>query len=395
MKSFRPCLITAVAIAGWAAASPAAETDEETALRHTRVERAVAVPAEFRNHMLFVNVMVNGQGPFRVFVDTGCSVALFSPELAAAVKARPAPGDETTAAVNAFGNPLAVRRALFDSIQLGGVRFEGVIAGVLPMTGLTQADGLRVDGVLGFSLFSDVVVGLDYPGRRLLLGPGWPENLPPLRAEMAMQEHAEVPFIAAELQNQSFEIEIDSGSNGSLHLPNELAAALSWKAEPRPGLLIEAVDEEARDHLGRLNGALTLGGLVLPEPVASVGSPAPSIGYDVWGRFCIVFDQRAGKVRFYSAESGPIASPSERSVGLSIKLDPAGWRIAGVVPGSPAEADRLVAGDLITRIEGAPAVDWSRDQLHDWVETHDAMRLGVVSSGSSRDLNLRVWLLVP
>lgn len=397
MKSFRLCFITAAVVAGWTAAPLAAGDVRETAPMNTRVARAVAVPADLRNHVLFVNVMVNGQGPFRVFVDTGCSVTIFSPELAAAVKARPAPedDDDTTTAFNALGNPLEVPRALIDSIELGGVRFEGVIVGILPMNGLMEIDGRPVDGALGFSLFSDVVLGLDYPGRRLLLGSGWPEQLPPLRAEMAVHEHHEVPFIAAGLQGQSFEVEIDSGSTGSLHLPTELAAGLSWKAGPRPGPLIEAIDEEARDYLGRLNGRLTLGSLVLPEPVASVGGSGPSIGYDVLSRFCIVFDQRADKVRFYSGQAGPIASPSERSVGLSIKLDPAGWRVVRIIPGSPAEQARLAVGDLITHIEGEPARDWSHDQIHDWVDTHDAMRLGVLSGESSRDLDLRVWLLVP
>ena len=386
----------AVTVAGWAAAPLSAEINKETAPLYTRMERAVTVPADLRNHFLFVNVMVNGQGPFRVFVDTGCSFTLFSPELAVAVKAQPVPDDDdTTTAFNSLGDPLAVPRALFDSIELGGVRFEGVIAGILPMTRLTQIDGQRIDGALGFSLFSEVFLGLDYPGHRLLLGPGWPENLPPLRAEMAVHEHAEVPFIAAGLQDKSFEVEIDSGSNGSLHLPTELASSLSWKAEPRPGPLIEAIDEETRDYLGRLNGRLTLGSLVLPEPVASVRGAEPSIGYDVLGRFCIVFDQRADKVRFYSQQAGLIASPSERSVGLSIILDPAGWRVARVIPGSPAEEARLAAGDLITRIEGKLASKWSRDQLHDWVDTHAAMKLRVVSGGSSRDIKLRVWLLVP
>jgi len=238
-------------------------------------------------------------------------------------------------------------------------------------------------------------MGLDYPGRRLLLGRGWPENLAPLRAELTVHEHAGVPFIDAGLQDRSFEVEIDSGSNGSLHLSTELAAVLSWKVEPRPGPLLEAIDEETRDHLGRLHGQLTLGSLVLPAPVASIGGSMPSIGYDVMGRFCIAFDQRADKVRFYSREAGPIASPSERSVGVSLKLDPAGWRIAGVIPGSPAEAARCAIGDVITRIEGKPARDWSRDQIHDWVETHDALTLRVATGGSSRDLKLRVWLLVP
>ena len=385
-----------VAAAGWVAAPLAAEIIQETAPLYTRMERAVAVPAELRNHFLFVNVRVNGQGPFRVFVDTGCSFTLFSPDLAVAVKAQPGPDDEDTAtAFNALGDPLAVPRALFDSVELGGVRFEGVIAGILPMTRFTQIDGQRVDGVLGFSLFSEVFLGLDYPGHRLLLGPGWPENLPPLRAEMAVHEHAEVPFIAAGLQDKSFEVEIDSGSNGSLHLPIEMASALSWKAEPRPGPLIEAIDEETRDYLGRLNGRLTLGSLVMPEPVTSVGGSEPTIGYDVLGGFCIVFDQRTDRVRFYSQQDGPITSPSERSVGLSVKLDPAGWRVVRVIPGSPAEEARLAAGDLITRIEGNLASNWSRDQLHDWVDTHDAMKLQVVSGGSNRDINLRVWLLVP
>ena len=396
MKSLRPCLILVMTAAGWAGAPLTAEIIKETAPLYTRMERAVAVPADLRNHFLFVNVMVNGQGPFRVFVDTGCSFTLFSPELAAAVKAQPLLDDDNTpTAFHALGDPLALPRALFASIELGGVRFEGVTAGILPMTRLTQIDGLRVDGALGFSLFSDVFLGLDYPGRRLLLGPGWPEDLPPLRAEMTVHEHAEVPFIAAGLQDKSFEVEIDSGSNGSLHLPIELASVLSWKVEPRPGPLIEAIDEETRDFLGRLNGRLTLGRLVLPEPVSSVGGAAPTIGYDVLGGFCIVFDQRNDKVRFYSQQAGPITSPSERSVGLSIKLDPAGWRVVRVIPGSPAEEARLTAGDLITRIEGKLASNWSRDQLHDWVDTHDAMQLQVVSGGSSRAINLRVWLLVP
>ncbi len=395
MKSCFYFAFAAVA-AGATAGSLGASVIKETAPLYTRVERAVAVPAELRDHVLFVDVMVNGQGPFRVFVDTGCSVTIFSPELAAAVKAQPAPDDgATVAALNALGDQIPVQRALVKSIELGGVRFEGVIVGIVPMTALRQIDGRPVDGALGFSLFSDVVLGLDFPGRRLLLGPGWPAEVPPLRAEMSVREHAEVPFVVATLQDQTFEVEIDSGSSGNLHLPADLADMLSWKAEPRPGPLIEAMTEAAREYLGRVNGQLALGDLVLPEPVASIGGQLPSIGYDVLSRFCVAFDQRTDRVRFYSARAGPFLSPPERSVGLSVSLDPAGWRVVRVIPGSPAEEARIASGDLITRLENQPACEWSHDQLHDWVETHDTMRLRVVSDGSSRDLQLRTWLLVP
>ena len=51
----------------------------EAAPLFTRMGDPVSVPAEIVGHAMFVNVRVNGQGPFRVLVDTGCSVTLISP----------------------------------------------------------------------------------------------------------------------------------------------------------------------------------------------------------------------------------------------------------------------------------------------------------------------------
>jgi len=256
-------------------------------------------------------------------------------------------------------------------------------------------DGIRVDGALGFSFFSEVLLGLDYPGSRLLLTSRWPEGLPPLRAEMHVREHSEVPFVMARVQGRALEVQIDSGANGGMRIPGDLAAELSWKAEPRPGPLVEAVGDEERDYIGRLAGRLTVGELEQIEPVVSIGGRLPALGYDILHRYCVVFDQRSDLVRFYSKEAGTIPAPSERSVGLSLKRDPAGWRVAGVIPGSPAEEAHLAAGDLVARIEGRRATDWARDQIHDWVENHEAMALVVSTPSGSRKVRLRVWSLVP
>jgi predicted metalloprotease with PDZ domain len=140
---------------------------------------------------------------------------------------------------------------------------------------------------------------------------------------------------------------------------------------------------------------LTLGGLEQTEPVASIGGRFPVLGYDLLHHFYIVFDQRNDLVRFYSKETGTIPAPSERSVGLSLKIDPAGWRIAGVIPGSPAEEARLAADDLVVRIEDRRATEWARDQIHDWIENHAAMALVVTTPSGAREVRLRVWSLVP
>jgi C-terminal processing protease CtpA/Prc len=84
-----------------------------------------------------------------------------------------------------------------------------------------------------------------------------------------------------------------------------------------------------------------------------------------------------------------------RSVGLSLETEAAGWRVVGVIPGSPAEGNAVSAGDLITRIEGRPALQWSRDQLDRWIDTRATVALQITSEPGPRDLVLRVWSLVP
>ena len=82
-------------------------------------------------------------------------------------------------------------------------------------------------------------------------------------------------------------------------------------------------------------------------------------------------------------------------MGLSLEAETAGWRVIGIIPGSPAEGGGVSAGDLITRIEGRPAVQWSRDQLDQWIDTRATVALQVFGESSPRDLVLRVWSLVP
>jgi predicted aspartyl protease len=396
MKTARLLLVLGLTAIAATATRLSAEILKETAPVFTRFVRPAAVPAETVGHFLFVPVTINGKGPFHVFIDTGCSYTLISPELAEAVAAKAAPTDEKSIlAYNALGDPTEMRRALLEAIELGGVRFEGVTVGVTSLSELSEIYGRRVDGALGFSLFSEVLLGLDYPGKRVLLGRELPKDLPPVRAELAVHEKGEVPFVSVQLQGKTFEVEIDSGATTGLHITDEMAHALTWKNEPRAGSLIAAIGESARDWLGRLQGSLQLGDVEQPEPIASITEGAPSIGVRFLAHFCAVFDQRNDKLWLCANDRGPVASPPERNVGLSLKIEPDGWRIVGITPGSPAEEAYLEPGGLVTQIEGRPTREWTRNQFEDWIWSHDAIALRIKEAARTRDVKLRVWLLVP
>ncbi len=75
--------------------------------------------------------------------------------------------------------------------------------------------------------------------------------------------------------------------------------------------------------------------------------------------------------------------------------DPEGWRVAAIIPSSPAEEASIKPGDLVVKIENQPARNWTRDQVQGWIEAHPTIAMRVSSASGERDLNLKVWSLVP
>jgi CO/xanthine dehydrogenase FAD-binding subunit len=70
-------------------------------------------------------------------------------------------------------------------------------------------------------------------------------------------------------------------------------------------------------------------------------------------------------------------------------------RIAGVIPGSPAEEANLGSGELVTQIEHRPAASWTRDQMEQWINSRQDVALVVAGVAGERALTLHVWDLVP
>lgn len=364
---------------------------------YTRLAGTVVVPAEFRDHALIVEAMINGRGPFRMLIDTGSSVSLITPAVAEAVAARlPASEEPSPTAINGLGDETDVTGVLLDTLVLGTARFEGVPAGVTTdLATIARTDGQKLDGLLGFSLFSDVLVGLDFPGHRVVLSAGWPENLPPVRAEFDVKEQDEVPTISARLQGHDIFFLVDTGATAGLSLPPALAASVQWKAEPRPGALVRVIGETSRELVGRLSGEFHLGRVAQETPVASILDGAPAIGVEILQRFCVVFDESHDKMWLCAATDETVAVRPVRSVGLCLFADRDGWRVVGTIPGGPAEGAGISPGDVVTRIEGQPAREWSRDKLDGWVDTHPELALSVSHAAASRDVVLAAWSLVP
>jgi hypothetical protein len=304
--------------------------------------------------------------------------------------------EDSVEARNALGDWTEVQQVALESIELGGVRFEDVPAAVSDsFDGLTAIEGRRIDGALGFPLFSDLFVGLDFPNQRMLLGRQWPAGAPAIQASLPVVEHGDVPFVEIQVQGKPVEAMIDTGANQGLQLPARLISSFQWKEEPRAGTLVAVFGEVGREQIGRLAGSVFLGGVEEVEPTAVISAGQGSLGLRSLERYCVVFHQSENRVWLCGPDAAPTMPSAERSVGLSLYPDQGGLRIAGVIPGSPAEEANLDAGALVTQIEHRPAASWTRDQIEQWINSRPAVALVVAGAAGDRALTLRVWDLVP
>lgn len=361
----------------------------------TQLAQPVTLPAQMVNGVLLVDATINGLGPFHLLVDTGCSAPIISPEVAAAIDARSLDEPDNVAAVNSLGMSGSLPFVLLESVDLGAAHFEGVSAAVTPLDLQSKITGQRIDGILGYSLFSELFLTLDFPRRRITLSPEFPQDLPRVRSELALKEIDAAPFVTIDVQGHTFDVMLDSGANGGLELDTSVATSLEWKISPRATGLVAAVGGVGRSQTGRLSGTATLGRVTQIEPIVGLTTGLGRIGTEFLQSLCVVFNRSENKVWLCADSTAPIPSAPHRTVGLSILADAGGWRVVATMPDSPAEKAAIAPGDLIATIENSPAQRWSREDIQRWLNHHDALALGVNNSSGSRQLQLPVWSPVP
>jgi len=122
--------------------------------------------ASLAKPLLLVDVHANGHGPFQFAIDTGTSTTAIAPELAQQLGLKASPvGPLTTgdAQVNVTAGTL-------ESFQVGRAGIDDLVVVVADFFSmLSQAVGVRLDGIVGYNFLRNFRVVIDYPGEKLRL----------------------------------------------------------------------------------------------------------------------------------------------------------------------------------------------------------------------------------
>lgn len=251
--------------------------------------------------ILVDDVMVNGEGPFRFMLDTG-GMGGGRVDSSLADKLGLKQEGEVTGS-DGTGRP-GQQMAMYelDSLVVGGITVDGlrVISRDYNLHGAAVRG--HIDGIIGFGLFKDLLLTIDYSNRKLIVEKG---ELPEPDGKTILSAKSRgVAGTEIELLGQTFSAHLDTGAMGWISVSEEIAGKLEFQSEPVQIGEARTVSGAFPIKKARLNGDARLGEHEIENPVVVIGAPLRGVNFGgyVLRDFVITYDQKNERIRVLKAE---------------------------------------------------------------------------------------------
>ncbi|MEN3370052.1 MAG: hypothetical protein V7609_2195 [Verrucomicrobiota bacterium] len=255
-----------------------------------------AIPMQTEGGMPTVEVMVNGQGPFVFGIDTGAQGGSRIDTSLVAKLALKASG-EVQATDGSGRNPQTAELFKLESVTIGNLRFSDVTAGSRNFKNSPRP--LKIDGILGLSVFSEYLVTLDFPAKLLRVEKGELSNADGAEI-LDYKSQGGIPLLELTVGNTKINAHLDSGNSiGEFVLPTAFVEKLTQASEPKVVGRARSASGEMEIKQVRIKEVVRLGRHEFPD--ATVTYPALSdignVGVKTLNQFVVTFDQQHERVR--------------------------------------------------------------------------------------------------
>jgi hypothetical protein len=359
-----------------------------------------SVTIEFRllNNHIYVDALVNGKGPYTFIVDTGGHTILSTRVVSeAGLKvAGETPSAGAGEAISTSGY------ARVKEIALGPIKMADQTAIVLDIYD-PAVEGIRVDGMVGFELIRRLAMQIDYAKSRLTFTRFADFHASSAGKAIPFKFYDHLPQVAGEIGDIPALFNIDTGSRNELDLtgpfvaknklyarfPNATTAMTGW-----------GVGGPSMSDVVRLP-SLMLGPIAVQSPVAGLsraksGSFSDSnydgnIGSGFLKRFVTSFDYSRQLMYLKPIVPGPPDAGTFDRSGMWMNAGDRGYIVVFVSPGGAADAAGIQKGDIVTAIEGRPAISAQLSDARELLRTTpqgSMVTLETLHNGETRTIKL-------
>lgn len=350
----------------------------------------VTVPFRLLNNHVFVDVMVNGRGPYPFIVDTGGHNIITPATLGEAGLRQ----EGATSSGGAGANTVPTGYVRVPEIRVGDMVLRDQTMTTLEFS-TKPVEGITVGGMIGFETFLRFIAVMDYGASTLtLVDPSRftaaERSTAGTRVPFVFYDH--IPQVTGQFDGIPARFNIDTGARNEVTATRPFVERFRLRERLPNG--IEAIDGWGVGGPGRSYVVrapwMSLGSVRIDAPVAGLAQAnrgafsdsnyEGNVGSGLLKRFVATFDYF--KQDMYLK---PVPDPSEDigtfdRVGLWINLADRGFEVMDVATGSPAEGAGIRIGDVVTAIDGSGMRDLS---LSDARRRFRTARI-------DRDLSLRI-----
>jgi predicted aspartyl protease len=382
---------------------------DQTTVAFNPHRSSISVPFRLMDGRIFVDVSVNGEGPFAFIFDTGGN-AVISTKLAERLHLS---AGNTETGTGTGEKPVTAVDTTVRELQIGDLRLSNIAFHAISLDDAPAVFGNQpLDGIIGFPILEQLIVEVDYETNRLRLT--LPSAYRPRNSGTTL--HFErprwVPLVEATLDGIRGKFGVDTGARLSLLLYGPFVDQNNLRAKYHPevsGITGWGLGGPIRSQIAR-GKIVALGNLEVHDPLVrlplqttgglTVSDTAGLIGPDILSRFSITFDYGRQSITFQKNHSYGKCSTFDRVgvwLGQNDASASAGFSVIDVVSGSPADRAGIKGGDKILAIDGTPVNSLDLTAVRERFRSDPAgrkLRLRVQSGSEVRDVVLRLRDLV-
>jgi len=359
---------------------------------------STSVPFDLINNHIYVQVKLNGKGPFRILCDTG-GANIITPTVAKEL------GVKSEGALQGRGvgeKSEDIGLAKLETLQVGDATLSNQLFAVYPMESFASVEGVDIPGLIGYEVFKRFVVKVDYEHNILTLTVPSAFAYQGNGTKLPFVFNAHIPQVDGSIDGIAGKFDIDTGSRSSLDImkpfveKHDLVAKYNAKIEAVTGF---GVGGAARSLLARAQ-VLQLGSVEVHNPVTELSvqekgafiSPyvAGNVGAGVLKRFNITFDYAHQELILEPNTNYGKPDVFDRS-GMWVNQGAGAFEVMDVTAGGPAAAAGIKVGDKIVAVDGQAAAQITLPDLRKRFKSESAgtkVRLAVKSGDQQRDVEL-------
>ena len=333
------------------------------------------------NNLPVIYVRIGYSAPLPFILDTGASSTVIDQAEAARLNLKTTSGTDVTTG----GGSVQSTEVRDVFIDVGRLKLPKSTMVAIDLAPLASGLGQPISGILGYDVFKQFVVQIDYARKTVAFHTPARYSAPTGAEVLPITIRDQVPFVSSEILGASgstaINLVLDTGQTSALTLVRSFVDKQRLLTTGQPEVRITTgalLPGQVPAAVTRVNG-LKLGRFTLGHIVTNVAADAEAAGVEedstgilggaLLKRFIVTIDYSRNQVILQSRSDDGLAEPTEFDMsGISLAAQGDSYReyrVRSVIPASPGADAGVMTGDVIATINGRPAEELTLNDVRD------------------------------